>query len=67
MCVIYQGDIYGSHSNELIESMEEIPNETDTSENSLDVEILDDKEKYGVLLNFNASTPKNNYLAHSLV
>lgn len=55
LCVIYQGDIYESQSNELIESVEELPNDTDACENTLDVEILDGNESFGVLLNYNAS------------
>ncbi len=55
MNVIYQGGIYEYQPNDVIKQIDALPNETDASEDSLDVEILDEMEDFGVLLNYNAS------------
>lgn len=55
MCIIYQRNLYEYHPKDVIDRIEVIPNETAVNENPLDVEILDGRDSFGVLLRYNAS------------
>ncbi len=53
--IIYQGDLYEYHPNDgIISSMEMLPVADAACSNTLDLEILEGRETFGVLLDYNA-------------
>lgn len=55
VCLLYQGDTYEYHEDHgVIQSAEELPSGVKACNNSLDIEILDGRDEFGVLLDYNA-------------
>ena len=55
LCFLYQGDLYDiPESGEIVSSVENLPRPGAAGNNSLDVEILDGRDAFGVRLNYNA-------------
>ena len=55
VCLLYQGDIYEYDDKDgIINGMEEFPVPQVACNNTLDIEILDGKDRFGVLLDYNA-------------
>ena len=55
VCLLYQGDTYEYHEDHgVIHSAEELTSGPKACNNTLDIEILDGREDFGVLLDYNA-------------
>lgn len=55
VCLLYQGDTYEYHEDHgIFRSAEELTTGPKACNNSLDIEILDGREEFGVLLDYNA-------------
>ena len=55
VCLLYQGDTYEYHEDHgVIQSAEELLSGVKACNNSLDIEILDGRDEFGVLLDYNA-------------
>ena len=55
VCLLYQGDVYEYHgAGNAFHSLESLPLPPMPSNNTLDLEILDGKDDFGVLLDYNA-------------
>ena len=55
LCLIYQGDLYQYKSDEIVDSVELMDKGTYICNNTLDVEILDSDDDFGVMLNYNGA------------
>ena len=54
-CLIYQGDVYEfRNSGSIVNSVEKLPLPYAACNNQLDIEILDGRDRFGILLDYNA-------------
>lgn len=55
VCFLYQGDVYEYHDGEgIVNSMVKMPSQVAFCNNILDIEVLDGRDNFGVLLDYNA-------------
>ncbi len=55
LCLIYQGDIYQYDPDETVISAEMMHKDAGANINTLDVEILESDDTFGIMLNYNAA------------
>ncbi len=55
LCLIYQGDLYQYGEDDIVTSAELMDKDDFTSIDSLDVEVLESDDPFGIMLNYNAA------------
>ncbi|WP_022774909.1 AMP-binding protein [Butyrivibrio sp. AE2015] len=55
LCLIFQGDIYDyGNSDDIVRSISELPSQNKACDNKMDLEILDSRDEFGVLVDYDA-------------
>ena len=54
VCLTYQGDLYEYPADEYVERIEMLQSDKDACYNSMNVDILDSNEDYGIMIHYNS-------------